>query len=382
MKRSRLTSHKWWNTAPTATSWVLKEGQEFGSFCREYSTHKATIFTSFFEGNKNNVVKRILIKRGKSNRIFLHMSVLGILTAGVVISPLLSDSNPFSKNKTTTTFAQEVATTPAVLESQDVFQTHTNDKLRTKTITYTVQKGDTVSTIAKKFNLSEDTVKWANDLSNDDITVGDTLQILPVTGIAHKVVSGDTIYTIAKKYGVDAQPIADFPGNEWANPQTFSLVAGEYIMVPDGVKPEEKAAPSYAPRYFAQNVPQGSVGGGGFAWPLHGTFNQAFSWFHPGIDIGIPVGTPMVAAQSGVVEGAYNGGWNGGYGTHVIIRGDNGYSTLYGHMSALNVSVGQRVEAGKTLIGWSGNTGRSTGPHLHFEVRGASGNVNPLNFLP
>jgi len=383
MRRSHYSFREVIKTVPRNTSWLIAEAALFGLFCREYVGHKNHLFSQFFEGNKNNIVKGILIKRGKSNRIFLHMSVLSILTIGVIISPMLSDSNPFSKNKNSYTFAQEVATTPETLQSDDVFQTHTNNT-RTKIISYTVQAGDTISTIAKKFDLSEDTIRWENNLTGDAITVGDQLQILPVTGIAHKVQSGDTIYSIAKKYNIDAQPIADFPGNDFVNPQTFSLVAGEIVIVPGGVKPEEQVSPQYIKtQYLAQTPPDtGAASVGGFVWPTHGTMNQYVSWYHTGIDIGIHEGTPLVAAQTGVVEGAYPSGWNSGYGTYIIIHGDNGYSTLYGHMSALNVGVGQRVVAGKTLIGWSGNTGHSTGPHLHFEVRSSSGNVNPLSYLP
>jgi len=367
-------------------SWFFAEFKEFIIFLKQYIQEKGYGFSSQFEKRKNTVVKSVLIKRGRSNRIFLHISVLVILTVGIIASPFISDSNPFSQNKNSLTFAQEVATTPADLQSDDVFQTHI-DNVRTKTISYTVQNGDTVSTIAKKFGISEDTIRWANNLTDDSINVGDDLQILPVTGISHKVESGDTIYTIAKTYGVDAQPIADFPGNDFANPQTFSLVVGEEIIVPGGVKPEEKATPQYsAPteglQYYAQ-IPEGSSPtAGGFVWPAHGTFNQGFSWYHPGIDIGMPIGTPLVAAQTGVVAATYPTGYNTGYGTYIVIKGDNGFSTAYAHLSAIVVSPGQRVSAGSTLIGYSGLTGRTTGPHLHFEIRAPGGNVNPMSYLP
>jgi murein DD-endopeptidase MepM/ murein hydrolase activator NlpD len=109
--------------------------------------------------------------------------------------------------------------------------------------------------------------------------------------------------------------------------------------------------------------------------------NQYYSWYHRAVDLGAPVGTPIVAAHSGTVSEAIAGGWNYGYGTHVIISGDNGYQTLYAHMSALGVSSGQRVVAGSTIVGWVGMTGRTTGPHLHFEIRSGGGFLNPLSFL-
>lgn len=336
-------------------------------------------FSNIFEKNKNTVVKSILIKRGKRNRFFLHVSAMAVLSLGVLISPLITEQNPFSKNQNLLSFAQDVTDQKQSLAPQDVFQTQLSEKPRSEIINYTVQKGDTLSGIAKKFGVSEDTIRWQNNLSNDDITVGDALQILPVTGIAHKVASGDTIYTIAKKYSSNPQAIVDFPFNDFADPQTFSLVVGQTIIVPDGVQPQ--AAPVYiARRTF---IPSGPVvvSGAGFTWPIHGTMNQYFSWYHKAVDLGAPLGTPIVAAHTGVVSEAIAGGWNYGYGTHVIISGDNGYQTMYAHMSALNVSSGQRVVAGSTVVGWVGLTGRTTGPHLHFEVRSGGAFYDPLSFL-
>lgn len=357
---------------------------EFTSFLVFLSTYlkeKVLFFSTRFERSKNVVVKSVLIKRGKRNRFFLHISAMSVLAIGVLISPFISDSNPFGENTNLLTFAQEVNDTTQTLTPQDVFETQASEKPRAEIIQYTVQKGDTLSQIAKKFGVSEDTIKWANNLKTDSITVGDTFDVLPVTGVAHKVAAGDTVYTIAKKYSSNAQAIVDFPFNEWADPQTFSLVSGQTVIVPDGVIPEEK------PRYIAARqqsyTPTGpiTVSGAGFAWPIRGTMNQYYSWYHKAIDVGAPVGTPIVAAHSGVVSVAIAGGWNYGYGTHVIVNGDNGYQTLYAHMSSLNVSPGQRVSAGGTVVGWVGMTGRTTGPHLHFELRSGAALYDPLSVL-
>ena len=108
--------------------------------------------------------------------------------------------------------------------------------------------------------------------------------------------------------------------------------------------------------------------------------SQGFSWYHKGIDIANPNYPPIVAADSGVVTVA---GWvdNTGYGNRVMIDHGNGYITLYGHMSRVSVSVGQRVGKGQ-LIGYVGSTGRSTGPHVHFEIRNSGGGFNnPFGFL-
>ena len=336
-------------------------------------------FSNLFEKNKNTVVKSILIKRGKRNRFFLHVSAMAVLSFGVLISPFITQQNPFSENRDLLSFAQDISGQRQSLETQDVFQTQLSDKPRSEIITYTVQKGDTLSGIAKKFGISEDTIRWRNNLRGDDLTVGDTLEMLPVTGIAHKVVSGDTIYTIAKKYSTNPQGIVDFPFNDFADPQTFSLVVGQTVIVPDGVQPE--AAPVYVAKRGPSTVSQRAVSGAGFSWPINGTMNQYFSWYHKAVDLGAPIGTPVVAAHSGTISEAIAGGWNYGYGTHVIISGDNGYQTMYAHMSALNVSSGQRVVGGSTVVGWVGMTGRTTGPHLHFEVRSGGSFYDPLSFL-
>lgn len=348
----------------------------FFSFLHFYIKDKLFILLNFIEDNKNIVVKTVLIKRGKRNRIFLHLSAMMLLTFGIIVSPFISDSNLFSENKMLS-FAQESSREDSIA-SADVFQTEDSVKPRDKTVSYTVQKGDTISTIAKRFGISEDTVRWSNDLKNDNITIGDILQILPVTGISHKVARGESVYTIAKKYTANPQEIVDFPFNDFANPQTFSLIEGQMLIVPNGVKPEEK--PVYVrPAYIATGPV--TVSPGGFSWPLTGGISQFYSWYHKGIDITASVSSPVVAAQNGRVVQAYSSGWNWGYGIHVVIDGDNGYSTLYAHMSGINVNVGDQVNAGSTVIGWVGTSGRTTGPHLHFEIKTGSNYLNPYSVL-
>ena len=183
------------------------------------------IISSFaFEKNKNILVKFFMIKRGRYSRPFLHFATMGVLTIGVIVAPFLASTYPvFSQNSSTSAKIQS-PTNNSIAVGEDVFGTQISQKPRDKTISYAVQKGDTVSTIAQKFGISADTVRWANDLSDDNISVGDSLQILPISGIAYKVQSGDTVYTIAKKFASDPQKIVDFPFNDFANPETFSLV--------------------------------------------------------------------------------------------------------------------------------------------------------------
>jgi len=301
------------------------------------------------------------------------MSVLGL---GVILTPYLASTYPVFSSKNSDNRNEVVAQSIAV--GDDVFQTSISAKPRDKIINYTVTKGDTISTIAEKFGVSENTIKWENGLTSDDITVGDTLKILPVTGMSYKVQKGDSVYTIAKKFDTEAQKVVDFPFNDFANPETFSLVEGQILIVPDAIKPSQQ--PYIRRQVFIAQGPV-SITGSGFTWPLHGIISQFAAWYHMAIDITSSVGTPIVAAQSGRVVAVNAGSWNYGYGTDVEIDNGAGFASHYAHLSGLNVGVGQPVEAGKTVIGWVGLTGRTTGAHLHFEVKRNGALINPLNVL-
>ena len=353
---------------------------EFLSFLSHYLKERLVSSSVIFETYKNILVKLFMIKRGRYSRPFLHLATMGVLTVGVIVAPFLASTYPvFSQNSSVSAKINSPSNS-SIAVGEDVFGTQVSQKPRDKAITYTVQKGDTVSTIAQKFGISADTIRWVNNLSDDDINVGDSLQILPVTGISYKVQSGDTVYSIAKKLATDPQKIVDFPFNDFANPETFSLVSGQMLIVPDGVKPSEQ--PFIRPQvYIAQGPSSTSFSSAGFTWPVHGIISQFASWYHEALDLAAPYGTPIVAAKSGVVTEANTGGWNYGYGNDVVIDDGGGYSSLYGHMEAVNVSVGQQVVGGSTVIGWIGMTGRTTGPHVHFEVRQNGVTVNPLPFL-
>jgi len=306
---------------------------------------------------------------------------MGVLTIGVIVAPFLATTYPvFSQNGTAAAGLSSPSAGQSIVVGENVFQTNVSQKPRDKVISYIVQRGDTVSTIAQKFGISQDTIRWANDLSDDTLNVGDSLQILPVTGISYKVQSGDTVYSIAKKFATDAQNIVDFPFNDFANPETFSLVTGQMLVVPNGIQPA--AQPFIQPQvYIAQGPSSTSFSGSGFTWPVHGVITQFASWYHEALDLAAPYGTPIVAAKSGTVVEANTGGYNYGYGNDVVIDHGGGYKSLYAHMEAVNVSPGQQVVGGSTVIGWIGMTGRTTGPHTHFEIRLNNVTVNPLPYL-
>lgn len=352
----------------------------FAKFFFFYLRKKVMVFSMHFEKSKNYLVKFFMMKRGRYNRPFLHITTMSILGIGVLVGPFLADTYPiFSSNSASVLGVQaSQAQQQSITVGENVFHTQESEKPRDKTLTYTVEKGDTVSTIAKKFGISEDTIRWQNNLLNDNLSIGDTLEILPVTGIAHKVASGDTIYSIAKKYTTDAQAIADFPFNEFANPEKFTLVAGQIVVVPDGVKPSEK--PTIRRQVYLATGPL-PVSGGGFTFPVRGEISQFSSWYHTALDIAAPYGTPIVAAHSGTVTVVSTGTYDGGYGNNVWISNGDGTDTHYAHMSAVNVSVGQALTGGSSVVGWIGLTGRTTGAHLHFEIRKNGVLVNPLPYV-
>ena len=233
---------------------------------------------------------------------------------------------------------------------------------------YVVRPGDTLSEIASMFEVTANTVLWANSLKGaKDIHPGDTLIILPVSGVEHTVAKGDTLASLAKKYTADAEEIATFNGLE----SGASLAVGVKIIIPGGEVPVAKK--TTLPNAGATAPYRGGSGPalpGFFIHPVAGaTLTQGIHGYN-GVDLGAKTGTPIRAAASGKILISRTGGWNGGYGSYVVIDHGNGTQTLYGHMSRNIATQGASVTQGD-VIGYVGSTGLSTGPHLHFEVRGA-----------
>jgi murein DD-endopeptidase MepM/ murein hydrolase activator NlpD len=345
---------------------------------KEYLLKKLHISLFHFEVGKGVVVTTLYKQRGKFARRFMHSGMAGLAALGIVIAPVIADEFP-GQSVDPWTVPTSTAVLSASTEEPNTL-TQVSEKTRDKTIEYMVQEGDTVSTIAEKFGISEDTIRWQNDLkSKNQIKMGQTLQILPVTGVSHKVTKGETVYSISKKYDTSAQAIVDFPYNTFSNDETFELAIGQIVIVPDGVKPEETLwSPSTRTRQITPDAGT-VVASGSFVWPAGGTITQRMSWFHPGIDIANRAAPNILSADAGKVVVA---GWPDGYGygNRIIIDHGNGYKTLYAHLSKIYVVVGQTVARG-AAIGKMGNTGRSTGTHLHFEIMGGSGKLNPLGVL-
>lgn len=354
----------------------------FNIFLFSYAQKKIVTASVSFEKQKNKLVRFFIMKRGRYNRPFLHITTMTVLGIGVLIAPILADTYPlFTSNaQDLTDLSSAQVGEQSISVGENVFRTEISEKPRDKVVTYSVQKGDTISTIAKKFGVSTDTVKWENDLTSDNISVNDTLRVLPVTGIQHKVLAGETVFTIAKKYDTEPQRIVDFPFNDFANPETFSLVAGQTLIVPDGVKPSER--PAYAGRRqtFVVTGPV-AISNAGFTWPVRGGISQFPTWYHMALDITAPFGSPIVSSQDGRVSAVNIGSWDGGYGNSVWIDNGAGLASHYAHMNKIYVSAGQSVVAGKTVIGEVGLSGRTTGAHVHFEITQNGALVNPLPYL-
>lgn len=239
---------------------------------------------------------------------------------------------------------------------------------------YVIRKGDSIAQIAKMFNVSANTILWANDMKKGDKLVeGDTLIILPMDGVKHVVVKGDTLKKIAEKYKIDVSDIVA------VNDITIDtqLAVGQELIIPDAEMNDEggdKPAPNLEASvkrdqdYYASHPIKNASGY--FINPLPtGHKTQGLHDHSRAIDIGAPKGTPIYAAASGTVLFAKTG-YNGGFGNLVIINHPNGTQTYYAHQSSIAVNAGQQVSQGQ-VIGYVGSTGHSTGPHLHFEVRGA-----------
>jgi len=248
---------------------------------------------------------------------------------------------------------------------------------RLDVVTYTVQAGDTVQSIASQFNLDPTTIMWANPAIEDApdlLRLGQEITILPIDGVYHQVEDGDTLESIAEDYEVEIKDIANCEYNH-LDGFLGTIKEGDWLIVPGGEKPyEPKVVTAYA-----GSVPQGARGTGRFQWPVLGSITQGYWYGHRAIDIGAPTGSALLAVDGGFVSFA---GWTDvGYGYLVVIDHANGFATYYAHMSNIYVFEGQAVERGQ-VIGAVGNTGNSTGPHLHFEVRYNGVQQNPRAYLP
>lgn len=361
---------------------LIKEIPEYIKFLRKYIRGRGYRVFSRFEISKNFLVDILYKKRGRYARPFLHFGTISLLFVVITFGPILFEKEDQVDQEArggvlaaSSAFAVDFYT----LQAEEVRQYRGGELTN-----HIVQEGETIEEIAGRYGLESSTILWENNLtSTSKIKPGQELVILPVDGIRHKVKRGETIYSIGKKYGLEdtqVQVIVDYPFNEFLNDETFELATGQFLVVPGGVKPNTPTAVAKKSTYVSYTPDAGAVSGtGSFVWPAAGRITQGYSFYHKAIDIANRSGGPILAADSGTVVIS---GWvdNSGYGNRVVVDHGNGYVTLYAHLSVAQVRVGQRVNRGDVL-GQMGSTGRSTGTHLHFEIRTGSGLLNPFNFL-
>ncbi len=284
-------------------------------------------------------------------------------------------------------------------------QVHTSrpSRARAEIAQYEVQKGDTIFGIAERFGLMPQTILWGNfDTLADDphrLQPGQKLNILPVDGVLYEWHAGDGLNGVSKFFGVTPEKILNWPGNgldaeavgDLANPE---IEPGTKLFVPGGSRSfiswsaplisrtDPAKAKIFGPG-FCGTIIDGYVGAGTFVWPTTERWISGYDFTpganHWGLDIAGVLGNPIYATDSGVIVYA---GWNDwGYGNVLVIDHGNGWQTLYAHLSELYVTCGASVSQGATIAAM-GSTGRSSGPHLHFELMNASGvRVNPADFL-
>lgn len=367
----------------------VKDLQLFFKYLVAYSRRRLFNLAHSIEGLKNNLVDLLMFRRGVFQKKVWHVSMIslsafGVLTSGVFGGQTIISSSFPGVGGQDPRYAQVLGTQSDDPILNSLYDTHTviSEKPRSEIIEYEVQSGDTLSSIANKYGISIDSIKWENSLKDSDtIAPGDSLKILPVTGVSHKVVSGDTIESVAKKYSASSQGILNFPFNDIGD--DLQLRVGQILIVPDGVPPTKAPIIRAQPSAIAQSpssLTYTAPGGGSFIWPsITVGLSTYFAWWHPGIDLPHPSSPAVVASDGGMVIVA---GWpdNYGYGNRVVIDHGNGYQTLYAHLSNIYVTVGQKVSRGQS-IGQMGSTGRSTGTHLHFEIRYKGVAVNPLAIL-
>ncbi|MGI5879662.1 MAG: peptidoglycan DD-metalloendopeptidase family protein [Syntrophomonadaceae bacterium] len=232
---------------------------------------------------------------------------------------------------------------------------------------YQIKKGDNLWNISRSFNVNLSQLMALNHVDDNTIlSVGQKLKIPSSAGRIHYIRKGETMWDIASRYEVSVDGLLSV--NPSKNPTRLAI--GDQLIIPEIGQPMTPQVSS-----------RGMTITGVFSWPIMGVITSGFGWrksgFHHGIDIAGDIGDPVKACGPGKV--VFNG-VKPVYGRTIIVEHANGKQSWYAHLQKTAVSERQKVYRGQT-IGYIGMTGRTTGPHLHFEIRNDKESLNPLNYL-
>jgi len=368
-------------------------------------------------GRKQHGLKTIRLSKGSSGKRLVSMQqmtrnlaicntrwwIVGlavmVLVSGFKISPQSDTGGPATATSSRyRTIAQLASTTdieefgnPLNAEEYSItldstgdyfFKTGGTDTIisrssRKETIKYTVRSGETLNTLASDFGLTALTLKYANDLSSNTLKTGQELRIPPVDGLYVTVKRNDTLSSLATRYKVKVDDIQKYNGLTTGG----AIITGQELLIPGAVIPKAQTSPQSG---SSVNVPTYSPVPytGKFIWPTESPthfISQMPRKGHMAVDLNRLNGWGIYASAAGTVQAKT--GYNGGYGNLIIVNHGSGWSTYYGHLAQFKVKSGDYVQQGQ-LIGIMGSTGRSTGPHLHFEIRHSGALMNPLDYLP
>jgi murein DD-endopeptidase MepM/ murein hydrolase activator NlpD len=305
----------------------------------------------------------------------------GEVEAAVAMTPVTTETTPKTPSLTDDTDMEnptDLAELPTLQDTSlsPAFNPYTyQPKLPEHNFqTYTVQRGDTPNGIAEQFGIKPETLLGGNPFLSEESNLLQSsveLIILPVDGLLHNVAPGDTLEGLVERYVISMEDIVAYAPNNLEFP--YRLQPGTQILVPGAVRevfvwnPPTLADVSSNSSWEGRGVKPVIQGTGTFVWPIVSRYFTQYFWYgHKAIDVAAPEGSAVVASDTGTVTFA---GWNVyGYGNLIVINHGNGYETFYAHLSGVNVVPGQIVYQGN-VIGATGNTGNSSGPHIHFEVR-------------
>jgi murein DD-endopeptidase MepM/ murein hydrolase activator NlpD len=322
--------------------------------------------------------------------------------AAAAVAAPTEDSRPYeSAEVALPPLAQEQAVANKGIPRTTNLHTTIPTRPRVDVITYTVQTGDTLFSIADEFSLKPETLLWGNFETLEDnphlLRPEQVLNILPIDGTYYQWTDGDSLNQVADFFDVDPGAILEYPGNRFdltlASIDTPAIDPGTWLIVPGGkraikdwgppaISRSNPASASYYGAGHCGSIYEGAIGTSTFVWPTASHTISGYSYnpgVHPAIDLAGAEGAPVYATDSGVV--VYSGWSNYGYGNLVVIDHGNGWQSAYAHLSAAGVVCGQSVFQGGS-IGAVGNTGNSYGAHLHFELVYGGAKLNPLDFLP